>query len=193
MDYFPNSQMAATHDLLAADGSQRFVFSFPIGSLGPAGGTWGRSLRPCTTDWQMWTPEALVYFGWQYFCDGASEVNWVTPAVVGLPRRFDPDAGWRTELEAALTRTPYGPDGKILAPTVSVARLGAELRRDRLPTGEPAIVMIVRAWDNTEERWWFVDCIPVEAAGCAPGVRRILMLKGGAAVLDVSFIRWVPR
>ncbi len=72
-DYFPNWKMAATHDLLADDGIQRFVFSSPTGSFSAEGGTWGRSLRPCTSDWQMWTPQGLFYFGWLYFCDGASK------------------------------------------------------------------------------------------------------------------------
>lgn len=193
MDYFPNWRMALTHDLLTVDGTQRFVFSSPNGGLGAQGGMWGRSLRPCTSDWQMWTPEGLLYFGWLYFCDGAAEVNWVTPAALGLPRIVDPDVGWRRDFEAALTRIPYGPDGKILTPTVSVARVGAEVRRDKLPSGESAILTVGRGWDGNEERWWFVDCIQIEGAGCAPGVRRILMLRNGDVVLDVSFGRWVPR
>jgi hypothetical protein len=193
MDYFPNWRLAPTHDLLTVDGSQRMVFSSPTGDFGPSGGTWGRSLRPCTSDWQMWTAQGLIYLGWVYFCDGASEVDWVTPPAFGPPRILDPDLGWHSDFEAALTRIPYGPDGKILTPTVSVARLAADIRRDTLPTGEPAILMTIQAWDDSEERWWFVDCIPIEGAGCGPGVRRIVILHGGSVVLDVSFARWVPR
>jgi len=193
MDYFPNWRQSATHDLVTADGTQRFSFSFPAGPLTSAGGMWGRSLRPCGSDWQMWTPQGLVYFGWLYFCDGLAEVNWLAPPLVGMPRQVDPDAGWHGEFDTVLTHVPYGAGGAIQPPTASVSRVGADLSRDRLPSGESAILLGVRAWNNTEERWWFADCIPVAEGGCAPGVRRILLLDNGAPVLDVSFDRWVPR
>jgi hypothetical protein len=174
-DYFPG-RLAKTHLLRAVDG--RF-YHFAGDTVG---GLWVRSLDPGYTDFHVWGPDGMYYFGWE---TPGGFYWWVPPELV-FPRYWDPAHPWtRTFTYRTASITAAGDVMKSSQMTITMAR-GTE-------RGEEMISANGVDPDGNGEHWWMSHCIPVRGGGCAPGIRGYYMVDGGVVTGSGEFVEWVPR
>lgn len=187
--FFPNMERARTHSLLAEDGRGLMIFDFP------GGGMWGRRFAGgCAEDWQHWGDAGLLYFGWLWSCDENPRVDWAVPPNVVLPRFFDDEKKWTTTYTNVHVTARLDKGKRWQEESSSRETVAVDVKQGVLQNGEWALRMRGRGTSG-EERWWLVQCIPIEdEGGCDRGVRRYQLFDGeGSLVEEVWFGRWVRR
>ena len=194
--YLPG-ELAATHDLLSANG-KRLSFTF-FGPYSIEGGGLFTTWKPGDCgDFQFWGPEYLTYL-W-FACSGISSGGMSDPLTpTHVVPRYVPAGGSGTIVSpvTVVTRTTY--QNGVPASTRSViGKMFSDWHyREEVVDGETVLRFWTdgpNAFDEHEvDHVVLSDGIAVQGGGSAKGIRSIYTTVEGAQIYDERFVTWVPK